>query len=170
MRFRTLNTLTLAVAMLGGAPALAASQAAEPPADQPADPTQPNAEQSDRALLYRLIRQVRRIDRDTQKLTEQAMNEARAANGEINAETKAQLLSLRDDRDRAFARMHVLSIRYGWEIPEFDKPTVEVSSRQEAETSVFGAVDSMIKARFTAEAMRIAGMVQLPVVSLESMG
>ena len=87
-----------------------------------------------------------------------------------NGETKARLLSLRDERDRLFARMHVLSMRYGWEIPQFDKPTVQTSSRQEAQDSVFGAADAMIRQRFTAEAERIAGMVKLPVVSLESMG
>ena len=132
-------------------------------------PAVTSAEQADRALLYRLIRQVRRIDRDSEELMLQAMAEARNNGGSAEPETKARILSLRDERDRLFSRMLILSMRHGWEIPDFDKPTVSRSSRQEAQNSVFGAVDSMVNKRFAADARRIAATLSLPVVSLASM-
>lgn len=131
-------------------------------------PAVTSAEQADRALLYRLIRQVRRIDRDSEELMLQAMAEARNNGGSAEPETKARILSLRDERDRLFSRMLILSMRHGWEIPDFDKPTVSRSSRQEAQNSVFGAVDSMVNKRFAADARRIAATLSLPVVSLAS--
>ncbi len=132
-------------------------------------PAVTSAEQADRALLYRLIRQVRRIDRDSEELMLQAMAEARNNGGSAEPETKARILSLRDQRDRLFSRLLILSMRHGWEIPDFDKPTVSRSSRQEAQHSVFGAVDSMVNKRFAADARRIAATLSLPVVSLASM-
>ncbi len=93
-------------------------------------PAVTSAEQADRALLYRLIRQVRRIDRDSEELMLQAMAEARNNGGSAEPETKARILSLRDERDRLFSRLLILSMRHGWEIPDFDKPTVSRSSRQ----------------------------------------
>ena len=132
-------------------------------------PAVTSAEQADRALLYRLIRQVRRIDRDSEELMLQAMAEARNNGGSAEPETKARILSLRDERDRLFSRLLILSMRHGWEIPDFDKPTVSRSSRQEAQHSVFGAVDSMVNKRFAANARRIAATLSLPVVSLASM-
>ena len=126
-------------------------------------------EQADRALLYRLVRQVRRVDRDTEETMDRAMAEAAQNNGLANPQTKARLLSLRDERDRLFARMLILSMRHGWKIPDLDRPTVAGSSREEAEQSVFGAVDKLVQRRFAMDARRVARMVHLPVVSLESM-
>ena len=160
MRIIHLATAVLAVSLLGG-PALA-----QP--DGPAT-TRVGAEQVDRALLYRLIRQVRRIDRENEELMDRAMSEARDNDGKANPETKARLLSVRDERDRLMARMLILSMRHGWEIPDIDKPSVSTSSRQEAEDSVFGAVDVLVNRRFAMEARRIVATLPLPVVSLESM-
>ena len=100
---------------------------------------------------------------------DRAMSEARDNDGKANPETKARLLSVRDERDRLMARMLILSMRHGWEIPDLDKPTVSKSSRQESEDSVFGAVDVLVNRRFTMEARRIVETLPLPVVSLESM-
>ncbi len=125
--------------------------------------------QADRAMLYRLVRQVRRIDRDSEQLMDQAMAEARTNGGSADPVTKARILSLRDQRDRLFSRMLILSMRHGWEIPDFDKPTVNASSRQESEQSVFGAIDVLVNRRFAADARRLAATLPLPVVSLASM-
>ena len=137
-------------------------------AQEAAPPPPPSSEQADRALLYRLTRQVRRIDRETETLMKQAMAEARRTEGRANPETKARLLSLRDQRDRLFSRMLILSMRYGWEIPDFDKPTARDSSRRRAQDSVFGSIDRLVRRRFAADAKRIAGRLRLPVVSLGS--
>ncbi len=128
-----------------------------------------STQKADKALLNRLIRQVRRIDRDTEELMDKAMNEARNNGGSAEAMTKAHLLSLRDERDRLFSRMFILSIRHGWAIPDIDKPTVIRSSRRAAEHSVFGAIDTLVNRRFAAEAKRIAATLSMPVVSLKSM-
>ena len=163
MRLRSIHMMMIvALATVPAGPVLA--QDTGPGAA--ATPT--GTEHADRALLYRLVRQVRRIDRDTDEIMNKAMAEARDNDGKAHPETKAKMLSLRDERDRLFARMLILSMRHGWEIPAFDKPTVQRSSRQEAEHSVFGAADELVKRRFRAEAKRIAEMVWLPVVSLES--
>jgi hypothetical protein len=130
---------------------------------------QASSEQADRALLYRLTRQVRRIDRETETLMSQAMAEARRNDGKADAATKARLLSARDERDRLFSRMLILSMRHGWEIPDLDRSTVTTSSREEAVNSVFGSIDVLVQRRFAAEARRIAARVRLPLVSLESM-
>lgn len=154
---------SLAAILLAAAMGVAAGQEVGPPAPPTGD-----AEQADKAMLYRLTRQVRRVDRDTEKLMDQAMAEAKENGGTASQQTKAKLLSLRDERDRALARLLILSMRYGWEIPAFDEPSVTTSSRQEAETSVFGAIDVLVQRRFAGEARRIAGTARLPVVSLES--
>ena len=132
-------------------------------------PAYQSTDQADRAQLYRLIRQVRRIDRDSEQLMDQAMAEARNNGGSADPVTKARMLSLRDQRDRLFSRMLILSMRHGWEIPDFDKPTVKRSSRQESEQSVFGAIDVLVHRRFAADARRLAATLPLPVVSLASM-
>ena len=132
-------------------------------------PALQSTDQADRAQLYRLVRKVRRIDRDSEQLMDQAMAEARSNGGSADRVTKARMLSLRDERDRLFSRMLILSMRHGWEIPDFDKPTVNRSSRQESEQSVFGAIDVLVNRRFAANAMRLAATLPLPVVSLESM-
>ncbi len=128
-----------------------------------------STQKADKALLNRLIRQVRRIDRDTEELMDKAMNEARNNGGSAETMTKAHLLSLRDERDRLFSRMFILSIRHGWAIPDIDKPTAIRSSRRAAEHSVFGAIDTLVNRRFAAEAKRIAATLSMPVVSLKSM-
>ena len=138
-------------------------------AQDTAPPRVTSTEQADRALLYRLIRQVRRIDRDSEELMIQAMAEARSNGGSAEPETKARILSLRDERDRIFARLLILSMRHGWEIPDFDTPTVSRSSRHEAEKSVFGAADALVNQRFAADARRIAATLPLPVISLKSL-
>ncbi len=132
-------------------------------------PALQSTDQADRAQLYRLVRKVRRIDRDSEQLMDQAMAEARSNGGSADPVTKARMLSLRDERDRLFSRMLILSMRHGWEIPDIDKPTVNRSSRQESVESVFGAIDVLVNRRFAANAMRLAATLPLPVVSLESM-
>ncbi len=157
--------VTMACSLFAAAPALA--QNAASPSAVPGAAVK-STDQADRAQLYRLVRQVRRIDRDSEQLMDQAMAEARTNGGSADPVTKARMLSLRDQRDRLFSRLLILSMRHGWEIPDFDKPTVSRSRRQESEQSVFGAIDVLVNRRFAADAMRLAATLPLPVVSLES--
>ena len=145
---------------------------AEAPAAQDSGWGTPQAgtEKADRILLNRLVRQVRRIDRDNEELMDQAIAEARDSDdGKADPSTKARLLSLRDERDRLFSRMLILSMRHGWAIPPFDRPAVTRSNRQEAQDSVFGSIDVLVQRRFAEDAKRLARTLRLPVVSLESM-
>ncbi len=161
-----MNRLSLFLAIAIACPLLLCPLAA---AQSTSSTIMQSTEKADRALLNRLIRQVRRIDRDTDEQMDKAMAEARNNGGSADPATKAQLLSLRDQRDRLFSRMLILSMRHGWEIPDLDKPTVTRSSRQEAEHSVFGAIDTLVYRRFAAEAKRMAATLPLPVISLKSM-
>lgn len=136
---------------------------------QEVGPPAPSAEQGDKAMFYRLQRQIRRIDRESDEMMERAMTEARNNGGKADAETKARLLSLRDERDRVLARMLILSMRYGWPIPEVDEPAVTKSSRQEAEDSIFGSIDILVQRQFASEARTLAAKIRMPLVSLESM-
>lgn len=154
---KTRLAIAIAAVLLAAAPALAQQ-------DAPA-----GTEQADRVTMNRLTRQVRRLDRQTAELMDKAMAEARDSGGTASNETKARLLSLRDERDRLFSRMLILSMRHGWEIPDLDEPTATTSSRQEAEQSIFGSIDVLVRRRFAAEAVTIVHSVRLPVVSLESM-
>ena len=165
---RTAAMLVVAAAagLLAAAPAR--GQDALPPATPL--PTKESIEKSDKALMNRLTRQVRRIDRETEKLMKRAMEEARGNGGQANPETKAELLSLRDERDRLFSRMLVLSMRHGWAIPDLDRSTAPTHERKQYEDAIFGSVDVLVQKRFTAEAQRIVAAVHLPVVSLPSMG
>ena len=162
--------VTITCSLCAGAPAMAQDTASPSPETGARTGAAVKAgDQADRAQLYRLVRQVRRIDRDSEQLMEQAMAEARSNGGSADPVTKVRMLSLRDQRDRLFSRLLILSMRHGWEIPDFDKPTVNRSSRQESEQSVFGAIDVLVNRRFAADAMRLAATLPLPVVSLESM-
>jgi hypothetical protein len=159
--------IVLAVVGLSPLVVCAAAQGQDPAPES--SPPSAITEEGDRALLYRLVRQVRRVDRETESMMTQAMAEARDNDGQANPETKARLLSLRDERDRLFSRMLILSMRHGWEIPDLDKPAAASSDGAEAAQNIFSAVDVLVRRRFAAEARRIAQSVSLPVVSLESM-
>ncbi len=162
-----MKRLSLSLVLVVACPLLLCPLAAAQ--DAAVNPAAQSTEKADKALLNRLIRQVRRIDRDTEELMDKAMSEARNNGGSAERVTKAQLLSLRDERDRLFSRMLILSMRHGWPIPDIDKPTVIRSSRQEAEHSIFGSIDTLVNRRFAAEAKRIAATLPMPVVSLKSM-
>jgi len=124
------------------------------------------ADRADRSLFTRLTRQVQRIDRQSDELMDQAMEEARRGDGEAGLETKARLLSLRDERDRTISRMLVLSMRHGWALPDFSATTAKKTGSREAEEAVFGSVDVLVRRRFASEARLIADAMRFPVVSL----
>jgi hypothetical protein len=172
---RPLSGIVILLASLALAPAAVAQDAppndGAPPyapdyAPEPVPPAPVDAVQQDRALFNQLVRQMRRINRETDSAMDAAVAEARTQDGKANLETKARLLSLRDQRDRIYSRLLVLSMRHGWAIPDLDPDEKADASRREAEDSVFGSVDELVKRRFAAEAQAIAIATQLPVVSL----
>jgi hypothetical protein len=178
MRSTLINATALLCGLALAGPALGQSSKLPPPTVPTVTPvparnpvaSSQSTEQADRVTLRTLTRKVRRIDRETDDLMDRAMQEARDNNGKANPETKAKLLSLRDERDRHFSRMLVISMRHGWPIPDLDRSTATESEREDYEASVFGSVDVLVQRRFAVEAKRMAGRITMPVVSLESMG
>ncbi len=165
MKNRTPFLLVAALGAFTAAPA-ALAQDVPPPPPPEVVPAVVDPVQSDRAMFNSLVRQMRRVDRDTETAMDQAMAEARTSGGQASLETKARLLSLRDERDRVHSRLLILSMRHGWDIPELDPAAAAASNRKEAEDSVFGSVDTLVKRRFATEARRIAITARLPVVSM----
>ena len=123
----------------------------------------------DRVLFDQLARDVKTIDLQSHKLMDQALTEARGDNGHVDFETKARLLSMRDQRDRLHARLLILSARHDWVVPAFKTRTTKITNTQETMDGVFGSIDVLVQRRLTLEAKHIVEMVPLPVVSMEAM-
>ena len=127
-------------------------------------------QQVDLVTYNRLLNEIKKIDRDYAKSVNRAMREARANNGKADLETLAALLSLRDRRDRVMARVTMIGLRHGWELPESntspDPKTIKIPSQRD---TVFGSADQIVKSRFADEAVRIARSVDLPTFSLTAL-
>jgi hypothetical protein len=132
-----------------------------------ADPPVQEEVNADRALFDRLIRDIKSLDRQSTELMDEAVAQARGENGHVNFVTKARLLSLRDQRDRLHSRLLILSARHGWAVPLFRTRPARFVSAHESVDGVFGSIDILVERRLTVEALQIADMVRLPVVSLE---
>ena len=137
---------------------------------RPADadlPAQDKEAHADRVLFDRLVRDIKSLDGQSTKLMDVAVAQARAENGYVNFVTKARLLSLRDQRDRRHSRLLILSARHDWVVPTLRTRPARFASAQESVKSVFGSVDVLVQRELAIEALQIADMVRLPVVSLE---
>ena len=122
--------------------------------------------QADLVTYNRLLTQVKHIDRDYTQTLNRAMRQARAHSGQSDLKTLADLLSLRDNRDRVMARLTILGLRHGWDLPDsqsaFSTPAIQV---QTATQQVFEPAEQIIKARFAEEAEQIAAAIKLPVIT-----
>ncbi|TVS01216.1 MAG: hypothetical protein EA423_10260 [Phycisphaerales bacterium] len=127
---------------------------------------QPSGE-NDRARedFNALVGELRRLDRNIGRTGAKAMEEAREQGGEAKGETVAELLSLRDRRDRVFARLLVLSTRHGWAIPDVDPDEESARPRREVE-SPFDPIQQTLRSRVRAEALQIASDIPLPIISV----
>ncbi len=128
-------------------------------------------QQVDLISFNRLLNQIRQIDHEYDLTVRKGMREARDHGGRARVESLATLLSLRDRRDRVMARLTLLGLRHGWELPGSSPPgdnklIAPPSPRQE----IFNPADRIIKKRFAVEAQRIANALDLPVISLRRMG
>ncbi len=128
-------------------------------------------QQVDLISFNRLLTQIRQIDHEYDLTVRKGMREARDHGGKARVESLATLLSLRDRRDRVMARLTLLGLRHGWELPGSSAPgdnklIAPPSPRQE----IFNPADRIIKERFAVEAHRIANALDLPVISLRRMG
>ncbi len=122
--------------------------------------------QADLVTYNRLLTQVKHIDRDYTLTLNRAMRQARAHSGQSNLKTLADLLALRDNRDRVMARLTILGLRHGWDLPDsqsaFSTAAIQVRT---ATQQVFEPAEQIIKARFAEEAEQIALAIKLPVIT-----
>ena len=122
--------------------------------------------QADLVTYNRLLTQVKQIDGDYTQTLNRAMRQARANGGQSDLSTLANLLALRDNRDRVMARLTMLGLRHGWDLPDsqsaFSTEAIQVPT---ASAQVFEPAEQIIKARFADEAEQIAAAIKLPVIT-----
>ncbi len=123
------------------------------------------AKQADQATYNQLVYRVRQLDQDYARTVRKAMSVARKGAGKADMETMAQLLAIRDERDRAMARLTMVAMRHGWELPE-SSPGLSTPADASVESAqpVFKAAEHIIESRFSQEATKIALDVNLPVL------
>ncbi|NOX55366.1 MAG: hypothetical protein GXP27_13200 [Planctomycetes bacterium] len=126
-------------------------------------------ERADKVVFDRLVREMRQTHQKYAVAYQRAVTEARDNDGKATLETKAEILSLRDEIDRKTTRLLLIALRHGWEVPRFD---VDNPGSPEPVTSqkerIFSPVDDLIRTAFAAEARQLAAKVRLPVVSIRA--
>lgn len=127
-------------------------------------------ERTDRITFNRLIHQIQRTDADYAKTMQTGMKEARESDGSPSVGILMDLLSLRDQRDRLMNRLVLISVRHGWDIPDFNTPTVQKHASIVTEKDrIFAPAQNAIKSRFKQEAIEIASRLTLPVISVRAL-
>ena len=121
----------------------------------------------DRGQYNRLINEVKRIDAEYAQIVNKGMEEARRGDGQASLETQAQIISLRNKRDRTMNRLMVIALRWGWEVPDFNAPVEGQAARVLTEKEqVFAAAGQILQNRFEKESQVIARSLVLPVISV----
>ena len=157
-------SILVASAVIGGAQ----------PAQPEAAPQVTEAERArreaarDRVQYEALIREIRKIDRRYDDAVNAAMSEARQAeDGQASLTGQADLLALRDRRDRLTNRLMLLSLRHGWQTPDFDAAPADIEDDSaQGKKQIFAASTAVLQERFEREAEHAARLVHLPVVPL----
>ena len=128
-------------------------------------------ERIDRSVYNRLIRQVRQTDAESAQVVGKAMREARESTaGKASLETQSQILALRNRRDRLMNRLLVVSLRFGWEVPDFNQPSnVQNGSAPTESEQIFEPAEQIISARFAVESRKIASRLVLPVITIDAL-
>ena len=123
----------------------------------------------DKAAYDQLVGQVRQVEGEYKQLLSLGMKEARESNGSASLATQSKIIAAREKRDRLLNRLLVVSLRWGWDMPDFnatDSTGGAVATVRTQADQVFEPAASVIKANFAKEAVRIAETVKLPVISL----
>ena len=124
----------------------------------------------DKTRYRALIREVQSVEVELSKIQDLAVKEVKQQ-GEASLETKSNLQSLENKRNRLMDRLLMLSLRYGWDIPDRNAPVnSSVKDSTEERDRIFAPADEIIKKRFAQEAREIAGQLKLPLISLHPVG
>ena len=122
---------------------------------------------ADKVRYQNLMREIKTIDVQYARALKNAMSETEK-DGSASLETKSQLLSLRDRRDRLIDRVTLIALRHGWKIPGTEIEQVSDMEIPDGRKRVFEPADQMIKDRFARDARAIISKVTLPIISIES--
>lgn len=152
---RTLVTVLTTVLFLAGSVAFAAEERDE------------RVEKArDKATYDQMVGQIRQVEAQYNQVLAQAMKEARESNGSAPLETQSKLIGLREKRDRLLDRLLIVSLRWGWDMPDMNAPAASADAPVRTQSDqVFEPAERVIKARFAVEAQRIAAAVKLPIIS-----
>jgi hypothetical protein len=154
---RPASRVLAVLVMVGGLNCLAAAPAQAKDA----------AERKDRSTYNKLVRQIRVARSKLADLERKAVAKAHDNGGTAPDPIKAEILSVQDDIDRKTNRLELITLRHGWEMPDFENDqgktgTVDALASREA---VFGPVDRMVQRAMHREATQLAATVYLPIIS-----
>jgi hypothetical protein len=157
----------IVAALLGGAQPVGPDQEPERPPVTEAQRLR-QQEARDRVRCRALVREIRELDEEHERTVSGAMDRARGADdGRASLADQADLLALRDRRDRLMNRLTLLTLRHGWDMPDLDAQDAAPDADGAGGThEVFAAGAAVLRARFAAEAARAARLVELPVAPL----
>lgn len=122
----------------------------------------------ERATYRKLVRDIRRIDREYEGMLSASIEEAKGSeSGSVGLERQAELINLRDERDRLLQRLQLLSLRHGWDMPDFEAGSEATDEAGEDRLSekeqVFASAADEIRTRAAQEARMIAERISLPI-------
>jgi len=127
-----------------------------------------DATAQERATYRGLVRDIRRIDGEYEQLLGASIEEAKSSeSGTVGLERQAELINLRDERDRLLQRLQLLSLRHGWDMPDFEAGS-EAADEDGADglsekEQVFASAADEIRTRAAREARMIAERISLPI-------
>ena len=121
---------------------------------------------TDKTKYRSLLREIKTVEAEYTVVQSQAVKEVKR-DGSAALETKSRLQGLEDKRNRIMDRLLLLSLRYGWDIPDRNMPTDQsVNEPTDERDRIFAPADEIIKKMFVKEAREIAGKIQLPLISI----
>jgi hypothetical protein len=122
---------------------------------------------TDKTKYRSLIREIKLVETDYAKAQNLAVNEVKRDGG-ASLETKSRLQNFEGRRNRIMDRLLMLSLRYGWDIPDRNMPIDKSVSESMGERDrIFASADEIIKKKFVNEAREIASRLKLPLISIK---
>ncbi len=131
-----------------------------------AEDSDPGSKQ-DRKVYNQLIQEIRTAHVNLARAYKKAVAEARDGNGQATTQTRARIVSFRDEIDRKNVRLMLVADRHGWEVPEFRLEDFEDQADQPETPSLtdqFFPPDPRITQVLATEAKQLAAQVKLPII------